>query len=213
MPKVVDHARRRREIVWALWAVIHERGIDGVTFRTVAAEAGVSIGRIQHYFESKEHLIRCGAEEIVAGAEQSYREGDSHTDPRAALDTLLTQPVPTTVPSLIGASIWYAYLARAVSDPWIRGFMTDASRGTVREAERLLGCAGLSAQHARAGAMRLVALSNGATQSVLVGAMDADVANRLITQEIDRTFDDTDGPIASRTEAAERTYDRTHPGR
>ncbi len=198
--------------MWALWAVIHERGIDGVTFRAVAAEAGVSIGRIQHYFESKEHLIRCGAEEMVVGAEQVYRERESDADPRSALEALLTHPVPTTAPSRIGASVWYAYLAR-VSDPWIRSFITDASRGTVRETERLLGRGGLTGEHAHLAAMRLVALSNGVTQSVLVAAMDADDAIRVIIQEIDRTFDDTDGPIASRTGPAELTYGRTRPGR
>src|SRR5690625_2815459 len=56
MPRIVDHAARRTEIVYALWAVIHEKGLDSVSFRAVAEAAGVSIGRIQHYFASKEEL-------------------------------------------------------------------------------------------------------------------------------------------------------------
>ncbi|MFD6856693.1 TetR/AcrR family transcriptional regulator [Rhodococcus sp. NPDC060090] len=189
MPKVVDHAERRREIVWALWAVIHKRGIDGVTFQAVAAESGVSIGRIQHYFESKQHLIRSGAQEMVAGAEQMYRRRESSEDPKAALVALLSQPVPTDASSRVGASVWYAYLAKATNDPWIRSFLAEASRGTVSEAERLLCRAGLSEHAAHDEAERLVALSNGATQSVLVMAMDADAATDLVSHEIDRSIE------------------------
>src|SRR5699024_4565647 len=36
MPRIVDHAARRTEIVYALWAVIHEKGLDSVSFRAVA---------------------------------------------------------------------------------------------------------------------------------------------------------------------------------
>ena len=32
MPKIVDHAQRRTEIIHALWAVIYERGIHAVTY-------------------------------------------------------------------------------------------------------------------------------------------------------------------------------------
>ena len=48
MPKVVDHEQRRSEITMALWLVIYEEGIDGVSFRAVARAAGVSVGRVQH---------------------------------------------------------------------------------------------------------------------------------------------------------------------
>ena len=189
MPKVVDHAERRREIVWALWAVIHKRGIDGVTFQAVAAEAAVSIGRIQHYFESKQHLIRSGAQEMVAGAEQVYRRRESSDDPRSALVVLLSQPVPTDASSRVGASVWYAYLAKATNDPWIRSFLAEASRGTISEAERLLCRAGLPERAAHIEAERLVVLSNGATHSVLVTALDADAATDLVSHEIDRSIE------------------------
>ena len=187
MPKTVDHARRRREIVSGLWAVIHERGIDGVTFQAVADAADVSVGRIQHYFESKQHLIRAGAREIVAAAEHAYRDAAEHGDPRAQLVALLLQPVPTSESFRSGATVWYAYLAKAASDPWIESFLAEASRGTVDEVARLLRDVGVADQDsARSGAHRLVALSNGAAQSVLVRVMDADTATRIITREVDR---------------------------
>lgn len=187
MPRVVDHTQRRHEIVSALWAVIYDRGIDGVTLQAVADKAGISVGRIQHYFESKQHLIRAGALEIVTTAERAHHTRIEQSDPRSELVALLTQPVPTSTPFRVGSAVWYAYVARAVSDPWIEAFLAETSRGTVQEVARLLNELGVDRSGddaARKRARYLVALSNGIAQSVFLGVMDADEAIELITGEI-----------------------------
>ena len=43
MPKRVDHDERRRQIVRALWRITERGGLGAVSFREVAAEAGVSV--------------------------------------------------------------------------------------------------------------------------------------------------------------------------
>lgn len=176
--------------MWALWSVIHERGIDGVTFQAVAIAGGISVGRIQHYFDSKDHLIRAGAEHMVAEAEAQYRHRERPSDPRTGLVALLARPVPTADSGRRGVSVWYAYLAKSASDPWIRAFLADATRGTVDETARLLADLGVPAPTVRNAALRLVALSNGVTQSVLVGSTDADTAVAVIADEVDRTVAD-----------------------
>lgn len=57
MPKQVDHRERRRHIAAALARIARERGLQGVTFREVAAEAGVSVSLVQHYFGDKQRLL------------------------------------------------------------------------------------------------------------------------------------------------------------
>ncbi|MBV8957243.1 MAG: TetR family transcriptional regulator C-terminal domain-containing protein [Actinobacteria bacterium] len=57
MPKQVDHAQRRQEIVDALWRVTARDGLAAVSFREVAAEAGVSVRRVQYYFGTKAQLL------------------------------------------------------------------------------------------------------------------------------------------------------------
>src|SRR5699024_6756068 len=106
MPRIVDHASRRAEIVHALWAVIHEKGLDSVSFRAVAEAAGVSIGRIQHYFTSKEELIREGCAQLVAAAETQYAEVPEDAGPRRTLWHLVASPIPSTQPRRIGAAVW-----------------------------------------------------------------------------------------------------------
>ncbi|MBP2179008.1 TetR/AcrR family transcriptional regulator [Amycolatopsis magusensis] len=58
MPKVVDRAERQREIAGALLTLVAREGIEAVSIRAVAAEAGISAGAVQKYFSSKEELLR-----------------------------------------------------------------------------------------------------------------------------------------------------------
>lgn len=57
MPKQVDHEQRRREISDAVGRLAMSRGLQGISFREVAAEAGVSVSLVQHYFGTKDRLM------------------------------------------------------------------------------------------------------------------------------------------------------------
>ena len=57
MPKVGMEAERRRSLISATIAAIHERGYNDVTMAQIARHAGVSGGLVHHYFGSKEHLL------------------------------------------------------------------------------------------------------------------------------------------------------------
>jgi AcrR family transcriptional regulator len=57
MPKKVDHESRRRLIADALMRVAADQGLEAVSLRHVAAEAGVSAGLVQHYFRTKDEMM------------------------------------------------------------------------------------------------------------------------------------------------------------
>lgn len=184
MPKIVDHAHRRREIVFGLWAVIYERGIAGVTFRAVAAAAGVSVGRIQHYFASKHDLVLEGARGIVAMSTEAWAAAPDHASAR--LSALARQPVPRTEAFRLGVAVWYAYLAAATADTELSTIIRDAVRDGYDTATRL--AADLTGHDpsgtARAAAVRLVALGAGLAQAVLAGALDAEEALTVLDAEL-----------------------------
>ena len=182
MPRIVDHAQRRTEIITALWAVIGHSGIEGVTYQAVARAGGISIGRVQHYFSSKEELVLAGCRALVdlatarheAGAAERSAGGagsagsgqdpdpdpDPTQDPWAELLALLTGPIPRDEGFRLGSAVWYAYLVRGVVDPAIGAVVAEAERGTVDTARDLLAAAGADP----AAATRLAALSSGLAQ-------------------------------------------------
>jgi AcrR family transcriptional regulator len=57
MPKVVDHEERRTELATAVWRLASREGLEAVTVRRVAEEAGWSTGAVVHYFADKEDLL------------------------------------------------------------------------------------------------------------------------------------------------------------
>lgn len=148
MPKIVDHAQRRTEIVHALWQVIYLKGIDGVSFRSVAEAAGISIGRVQHYFPSRSELILEGCRQIVDSAEAAGPEGaDASSDPGSAkavsaLREFCFAFIPAGETMRIGASVWYTYVARAVMDEQIADIIRASDRATLELGIRLYRAVG-----------------------------------------------------------------------
>ena len=177
VPKLVDHDVRRREIAQAVWAVIAERGIEGVTLRSVAAEAGVSVGRIQHYYASREELVRDSCRELLKAATQRFEAVDD-TTPVERLRRLILGRIPTTPEFAIGTSIWLAYEAKSVDDPVIAELVQRGHAGGVRETAALLGECGVT--DASSVALRLMATTEGLAIRVLVGGLEPRAATELL---------------------------------
>ncbi len=57
MPKIVDHQERRLAFAEAAFRVIAREGIEGVTVRAIAKEAGFTTGALAHYFNSKDQVL------------------------------------------------------------------------------------------------------------------------------------------------------------
>lgn len=81
MPKVVDHAARRAELVGAVSRVIRRDGIRAVSVRNVAAESGHSAGALRHYFDSQAGLIAFTMQEMGERAASRIRERLQAPDP------------------------------------------------------------------------------------------------------------------------------------
>ncbi|MFK0222862.1 TetR/AcrR family transcriptional regulator [Streptomyces vinaceus] len=57
IPRTAQSADRRLTILDAAERVVAARGLEGLTHRAVAAEAGVPLGAITYYFHSREQLL------------------------------------------------------------------------------------------------------------------------------------------------------------
>lgn len=188
MPKIVDHAARRTEIVHGLWQVIYTCGINAVTFRSVAGAAGISIGRVQHYFPSREGLILEGCRQLVASADLGG--SDDAKDRVAELTEFLHAFIPSGEAMRMGASVWFTYVAKAVGDPDIAEIVVANDRRTeeaaVERVERARAQSGESVLPAADVAARIVALAKGLAQEVMLGVRSPESAYRILDDEVDR---------------------------
>jgi AcrR family transcriptional regulator len=116
VPKVVDHDERRSEVLGAVWRVIERVGIESVTVRAIAKEAGYSAGILVHYFEDKEDILtsalRLSHERIRA------RWADKLQD-RVGLDALrdlVLDNLPLDDERRLETRLEISYWARALSN-------------------------------------------------------------------------------------------------
>lgn len=190
MPRIVDHAERRREIVVAVWALIARRGFEGVTLRAVAAEAGISVGRVQHYYSSRTELVRDGCRRMLEEARVQFAAQIEPLPPLERLRALVHRAVPTTPEWALGTIVWQAYQAKSVDDAEIAGMVTDAHTDAVRQAAAFIDDARRDGTLPDGDspadiALRLLATSEGYAARVIAGSLEADDALRALDRDVD----------------------------
>ncbi|MEV4754555.1 TetR/AcrR family transcriptional regulator [Micromonospora sp. NPDC049559] len=145
VPRQVDHKARRDHITEALLDIVAQRGLEAISLRTVAEQAGVSIGRIQHYFASKDDLLAYAIEYqdwLIQQRwnQQSWPEGDP--TPRQALRWLMLQMIPDSSQRRREWLVGVAYLIRMIDSPKLRALyieglprLLDLLAGLIRTAQ------------------------------------------------------------------------------
>lgn len=153
-----------------MWEIIASDGISAVTLRSIAARGGISMGRVQHYFPTRESIVEHALTSLIAIAADTHPVPD---DPQDALRMLLTHAIPRTDAERLGAKVWYAYLAEAITDPAIGMIVGDALRGTEDLAADLLG-------GDRARARVLLAAADGFAYRSLIGHTTPEAAEAAV---------------------------------
>lgn len=116
MPKKVDHDARRVELAAAVLAVIEREGMEGVSVRRIAAEAGWTRGVIEHYFDTREDLLLFAYRVGLART----RDGWSPRAGRSPLDDLrdwLIVTLPLHGPSALNHAIYLGFAGTAATRP------------------------------------------------------------------------------------------------
>jgi AcrR family transcriptional regulator len=110
MPKLVDHAVRRKELLDAVARVIARAGITGATTREIAREAGVSNGVLAHYFSDKDELLTAA---LRSSFKQAYERMNERTQGLVGLDAvrvIMLEALPLdaerVLEAQVGVSFW-----------------------------------------------------------------------------------------------------------
>lgn len=117
MPKVVDAGQRRQDIAEAAWRLIRLDGLESVTVRKVAAEAGLSMGSLRHYFTTQSELIGFAMRMVVDRLTARIKPLASTDDPRADLERAVTELLPLDKDRQTEGEVWLSFSGRALVDP------------------------------------------------------------------------------------------------
>lgn len=127
-----------RPILDAVVRVLVRDGLDGLSVRRVAAEAGVSIGAVQHHFATKDALLVAAADHVTTRfrmrAEELTRHAHAEGGPMAAFlafcQLLANAEHPTEgVDDTDASVVWLWYAAKATRPgPVARAFTAGWSQ-------------------------------------------------------------------------------------
>lgn len=131
MPKKVDPDVQRRRIADALIRVTAERGLEAVSLRHVAMEAGATAGMVQHYFATRDEMIGFALEVVhernQARIEAAFAKIDTPPTAAVLLAVMLGELLPTDDQRLAEARLTVGVVTHlANSDTHAEPFREDA---------------------------------------------------------------------------------------
>jgi len=113
MPKIVDHDVQRVKFAEAAMSLIARHGLEGVTMRAVAREAGLSYGSLFHYFSSKDELLVHVVRHSTALQTKRINEFTVQYSGLKALEHLLCDDTIITESSRDDWMVWLTFLYKA----------------------------------------------------------------------------------------------------
>jgi AcrR family transcriptional regulator len=114
IPRLANHAERRREVCEATWEVIARQGLEGTSLRAIALELGMTTGVLMHYFRDRDELLKFAIDEVLNGLEAriaKFAEGKAGLE---RLEGLLLASLPTDEKSRRGWKVWIAVTGATV---------------------------------------------------------------------------------------------------
>ncbi len=189
MPKIVDHEERRAEFAEAVWRAVVDLGIENATVRTVADYAGFSVGRLSHYFASKDDLLEYAMTHIGGVMQQRFDRRLAGLRGLTALRAILGEVMPTRKRSREEWIFWIAFWGRATRNHKLADAQRRRHAGFRRALERCLAQAREDGEIPKrtnlAGeAAGIAALAWG------IGVLATFEARSLSRADIDRELDD-----------------------
>ncbi|TDE08270.1 TetR/AcrR family transcriptional regulator [Jiangella asiatica] len=205
MPRTADHDARRRQIAAAVVGVVAADGFDAATVARVAAEAGVSVGLVQHYFASKDELLLFAYQQVTGDigdrVAQLIADGDARRQPiSVVVAASLAELLPLDERRRGEYRVARAFLGRALDNP----SLASVARATAADLRGRLSAAVTNGKEcgevapgvdAELAATRLAALVDGLGDQLYlepqrrVGSRDLPaVARRTLGEALAETF-------------------------
>ncbi|MFF1632737.1 TetR/AcrR family transcriptional regulator [Leifsonia sp. NPDC058248] len=183
---------RRRRIGEAVWRIVRRDGINAVSTRSVATEAGMVLGSLRHYFPRQSDVIAFAMQLVADRSSERIRgivalAGDEGPDAQQ----LIEQYLPFDVERREEMEVWLVFAGAAVSDPSLATVKRDSDATMLAVIRRVVAArspSGTPASELDRAAGRLRALIDGMAAH-LVGpypALEPDEASAIVSEELRR---------------------------
>ena len=190
--EVQDSTRAR--IVDALLVLVASRGVDHLTVRNIAAEAGMSVGAVQHHFGTKDSLVIAAMQAVDEKFRRRLRERLTNVPTADERLRIFCREIACIEgPDLTDAVVWTAFAARACTDAPIRALHAASWAGTEQFTLTLLADAYPDVEVTADDAALLLAVTDG-----IAVARGAEQSSRMSPRRAMRLIEHVLRSIAAR---------------
>jgi AcrR family transcriptional regulator len=170
--------------------LVTTRGVEVASLRTVAREAGVSMGAVQHYFTTKDEMLRFAlayGNTLLAERATRLMAEQAPATPRQAFRLLCTLLLPLDEDSKAGARLWAGLISRGCVDDPTRKLAALAYVNLTDFVVRQLSEA-LPGTDSDQAARHLVSVIEGLRWPVLFGVYSQQQAMDIVDAQLDLIF-------------------------
>ncbi|OUM86105.1 MAG: TetR family transcriptional regulator [Bacillus thermozeamaize] len=128
MPKIVDHEAKRKQLGEAVWRIIRREGLEGVSVRSVAKEAGMSLGALRYYFSSQNDLLAFSLKMVGERIKKRIENLSMTGDIRKDIETIIGETLPLDEERITEAIIWLAFIGKSLADPTLGVLAAEAQK-------------------------------------------------------------------------------------
>jgi AcrR family transcriptional regulator len=126
VPRRADHDARRATVVEALWRVLARHGIEEVSVRTVAAEAGMSPTALRYYFPSRDDLLATAMTHTLERGTARVRPLLEAARDRAGVERVYLEMLPTDEAQRTEQEVYLAFANLARTSPRLQEISEEA---------------------------------------------------------------------------------------
>lgn len=117
MPKIIDHAQRRRDLIDAALRIIIRQGLSGATMRDIAEEAGFANGAIKPYFANKAELLEATYIHVFESTNRRVRQATRSLVGLPALEAFAREVLPVNAALQDEARVVLSFWGEVAQDP------------------------------------------------------------------------------------------------
>ena len=115
MPKIVDHALKRKELAKAAVSVIGDTGLEGLRLMDVGRAAGATTGSVTHYLGDKNAVLAAALDEVAHSIDLAFDHGIGRGTAEDLIEGVCAM-LPITDSSRRDWRVWIAYWGGAIGD-------------------------------------------------------------------------------------------------
>jgi len=142
MPKIVDHQKQKEKLAEAAWRVIRRDGMEHASVRNIAAEAGLSVGSMRHYFSTQSELLAFSMQLVSDNVNERVSRIPFTGKPMEDIPLLMYEMLPLDEERSAEMEVWVAFTAKALVDPALQALSRQVSEemrtGMTRAIEALI---------------------------------------------------------------------------